>query len=575
MKKVELKIHGMTCASCEIMVERKFKQIPGIEKVNVNHATGKATIYFSKTPQLRELQNAVKENGYSVSLPHIRPNTQPQIVHRNTKKDYAEIGAVFLIVVAFYLTLRQFDFIPKSLGISDGMSYGFVFLIGLVAAVSTCIAVTGGLLLAVAAKYNEQNPNLNGYQKFKPHIYFNIGRVASYTLLGGVVGSIGSVLTISTKTAGILTVFVSLVMLILGFQLLNLFPWMKRFQPKMPKFLAHKIHDMSGSQRKGALFILGGSTFFLPCGFTQALQLYILTTGSFEIGALTMLAFSLGTLPALVSLGAISNFIKGAFQKHFLRFAGVVVVMLGFFNINNGLALTGSNISLASIFPSSQKTVNAESHRAPVIGGRQIVSMKIIGLSYSPHKFTIVQGVPVEWHINGTEAQGCAQVVTVPKLGITEYLPRTGEKVITFVPKEIGVIQFSCTMGMTTRGSTFNVISNTEGIVGVPVGESLKEETGVVDISDPNAQKLVMEISREKGIYPNSFTVKKDVPVELTIDSRVPLGGCMSVFVIPKYNVTIPMKIGEIKVKFTPTETGTVAMTCSMGSRMAQFTVID
>lgn len=84
-----------------------------------------------------------------------------------------------------------------------------------------------------------------------------------------------------------------------------------------------------------------------------------------------------------------------------------------------------------------------------------------------------------------------------------------------------------------------------------------------------------MEISREKGIYPNSFTVKKDVPVELTIDTKVALGGCMSVFVIPKYNVTIPMKLGENKVKFTPTETGTVAMTCSMGSKMAQFNVVN
>lgn len=564
----------MHCASCEIMVERKFKQIEGIEKVDVNNATGNATIYFSKTPQLRELQDAVRENGYRVSLPHTRPNAEQQVVHRNTKKDYAEIGAVFLIIVALYLGLSQFNLIPKSLGISDNMSYGFVFLIGLVAAVSTCIAVTGGLLLAVASKYNEQNPNLNGYQRFRPHIYFNMGRLLSYTLLGGAVGALGSVLTISSRVTGLMTIFVSLIMLILGFQLLNLFPGLRRFQPKMPKFLAHKIHDMTGSQKKGAPFMLGASTFFLPCGFTQALQLYILSQGSFTVGALTMLAFSLGTLPALVSLGAISSFVKGAFQKYFLRFAGVTVVLLGFFNINNGLALTGSNISFASIFSSSNSAISTDA-QAQIIGGKQIVSMKITDLSYSPHKFTVVQGVPVEWHIDGTEAQGCAQVITVPKLGITEYLPRTGEKVITFVPKEVGTIPFSCTMGMTTRGSAFNVVPNTEGIVGTPIEESAEEDASVPDISDPNAQKLAMEISRENGIYPNSFTIKKDVPVELTIDSKVPLGGCMSVFVIPKYNVTIPMKLGENKVKFTPTETGTIAMTCSMGSRMAQFTVTN
>lgn len=84
-----------------------------------------------------------------------------------------------------------------------------------------------------------------------------------------------------------------------------------------------------------------------------------------------------------------------------------------------------------------------------------------------------------------------------------------------------------------------------------------------------------MEVSREHGFYPNSFTVKRDIPVELTIDAKVPLDGCMSVMVIPRYDVTVLMKLGENKLKFTPTETGTVYVTCSMGSKMVQFAVTD
>lgn len=572
MKRVDLKIHGMHCASCEVLVERKFKKIKGIEKVDVNHATGKATIYFSQTPQLKDLQAAVKDDGYSVFLPHNPTVKADKQVHRNTGKDYIAIGATFLFLAAAYLVLKQFDLLPNGLSVSDNMSYGFIFLIGLVAAVSTCIAVTGGLLLAVAGKYSELNPGLNGYQKFKPHIYFNIGRVLSYTLLGGAVGALGSILTISSRATGLMTIFVSLIMIILGFQLLNLFPWLRRFQPKMPKFLAHKIHDMSGSGTKSAPFFLGASTFFLPCGFTQALQLYILTKGSFTTGALTMLAFSLGTLPALMSLGAISSFVKGVFQRHFLRFAGVLVVMLGFFNMNNGLTLTGSDVSFASIFQGNKTSaINSDNQKAQIVGGKQVVSMKVSGLSYSPYRFTVVQGVPVEWHIDGTEAQGCAQVITVPQLNITEYLPRQGEKIINFTPQQTGSIAFSCTMGMTTRGSAFDVVPNTEGIVGALQPEA----TQTPAIPSGPTQKVAIEVSREKGIYPNSLTVKKNVPVELTIDDKIPLGGCMSVWVIPKYNVTIPMKVGTIKTTFTLTETGTVAMTCSMGGRMANFEVID
>src|SRR5260370_18363897 len=117
-------------------------------------------------------------------------------------------------------------------------------------------------------------------------------------------------------------------------------PPLKLLAPTMPKFIAHRIHDLSEKEAKGGAFVLGASTFFLPCGFTQALNRYVLDKGSFITGALIMLAFSLGTLPALVSLSALSGFAKGSFQKYFLKFAGVAVVLLGLFNIQTGLTLT-------------------------------------------------------------------------------------------------------------------------------------------------------------------------------------------------------------------------------------------
>ena len=87
--------------------------------------------------------------------------------------------------------------------------------------------------------------------------------------------------------------------------------------------------------------MLGAATFFLPCGFTQALQLYVLAKASVAAGALTMLAFSLGTLPALLSLSAVSSFARGAFQRHFLKVAGVAVIVLGLMNIQYGAGAHG------------------------------------------------------------------------------------------------------------------------------------------------------------------------------------------------------------------------------------------
>lgn len=568
----------MHCASCEVLIERKFKGISGVEKARVSHHDGKAELFCSTDPNIHELDKMVRGDGYRVSLwKNHHLVTQPE-AHKNTWKDYFQIGGIFLVLVSAYYILRQADLVP-TIAISERMSYGVVFLIGLFAAVSTCIAVVGGLLLAVAEKFNEAHPELNGSQKFRPHVYFNAGRIIGYTGFGAVVGGLGSVLTLSPQVNGYLTILVSVVMLLLGFQLLHLFPGLRRFSPKMPKFIGHKIHDLSIKDSKGAPFTLGALTFFLPCGFTQALQLYVLTSGDWKVGALTMFVFSLGTLPALISLSAITSFAKGAFQRHFLKFAGVLVVLLAIFNVNNGLALAGINVNLASAFKSNGSAQTGSAPTAQIVDGKQIVKMSVNGYSYTPSKFTVLQGVPVEWQIDGARAAGCGQVLVMPTLGISKYLSSQGITTITFTPTETGTIPFNCSMGMMTRGAAFTVVPNTTGVVGVEIENNNPTEDSLEcnpEISNCiEAQKVSIEVSRERGVYPNSVTVKKGVPVDLTIDNKVELGGCMSVWVIPEYNVTIPMKVGTIKTVFTPNKTGTVAMTCSMGSRMAQFEVIN
>lgn len=592
LKKLKLKIHGTHCASCEVLIERKFKKIAGVEKVSMNHATGKAELYCSLEPKLQELDRAIKANGYSVSLLDDQSKTGSVVTHGNTKKDYYQIGVVFLIIVAGYLLLKQFDIVPK-LGITNNMSYGFVFLIGLVAAMSTCIAVTGGLLLGIAAKYSEQHPNLAPMQKFKPYVAFNIGRVVSYTVFGGAIGALGSVLTLSSKATGLVTIIASLVMILLGFQLLNLFPWLKRFQPKMPKVFGHKIHDLSlrseakgdasGGQGKLTPFLIGAGTFFLPCGFTQALQLYVLSQGNMKVGALTMLAFSLGTLPALLSLSAISSFIKGTLQQYFFKFAGVLVLLLGLFNINSGINLTGVNLDVAAIFHRSPVEVAHAAQpvadpNVQLVDGKQLVSMKVVGRTYSPSKFTITQGIPVEWRIDGSQAEGCAQVVTAPTIGVAEYLPAQGTKTIRFTPTKVGTIPFRCTMGMTTPGAAFTVVANTNPaqVLTAPVPannapQKLPCDSTIADCIQP--QKVTMEISQDGRFLPNRFTVKKGMSVELDIDAKIVPGGCTSTLMIPNYDVTHTITLGKNVMAFTPTKAGTVPLLCSMGGKMGEFIV--
>src|SRR5258705_6692759 len=313
---------------------------------------------------------------------------------QNTARDYIEIGAAFVIIIGLLFVLGELDLLPRTIGLSDTMSYGLVFIIGLVASVSSCIAVTGGLLVAVAARYHEATNSLSPAQRLKPHVYFNAGRILSYTLLGGAIGEVGSALTFSPETNGVLTLVASAVMILLGLQMLKLLPSLTRFLPTMPKSFSHFIHDLAERDANGGAFVLGAATFFLPCGFTQALQLYVLAKGSFATGALTMLAFSLGTLPALLSLSAMSSFASGSFQRHFLKFAGAAVIVLGISNIQYGLVLTGSAINAASLSP-DKPPVEMSPPKMTATQGKQIVVMRIDGFSYIPNRLTVKQGVPV------------------------------------------------------------------------------------------------------------------------------------------------------------------------------------
>lgn len=452
MKKLNLKVQGMTCSSCEVLIEHKLRQVLGVEKVKVSRAKEQAEVECTDDVRLESLQAAVKDKGYTLYASNDPIENPPKNSFMlKDKERYSEIGAVLVLLIGAYILLKQFDLLPQNFGVTDNMSYGFIFLIGLIAATSTCLAVAGGLLLAVATKFNEKHPHLSGWQKFKPHLYFNVGRIASYTLLGGAIGAIGSVLTLSSTVTGMITIAASLLMIVMGLQLLQIFPWLNKVQIKMPKFIAHKIYDASNEQQSSKLApsLFGAATFFLPCGFTQALQLYVLSKGDFVTGALTMLAFSLGTLPSLASVGAFSSFAKGNFQRYFMTFSAVLVIVLGVFNLTPGFNLVGATVAL----PSVEDSVPGPD----IVGEKQVIDLKVDGLDYYPATFTLKKGVPVEWNVDGRNAQGCAGVISVPKLGIMEKLPRDSIKTIAFTPQQTGKITFTCGMGMAGPG-TFEVV---------------------------------------------------------------------------------------------------------------------
>jgi sulfite exporter TauE/SafE len=171
---------------------------------------------------------------------------------------------------------------------------------------------------------------------------FHVGRLVSFFILGGLIGVLGSVFQLGATGMLVLGLVVAIVLLILGINLLDIFPWVKRLQLTMPKSLGSRVHELKNANHVLTPLVVGIVTFFLPCGFTQSMQIYTLTTGSFLKGGLTMFAFALGTLPVLALLSFSSLGIhKKAQSGIFFKTAGLIVIFFAIFNLINTLAGAG------------------------------------------------------------------------------------------------------------------------------------------------------------------------------------------------------------------------------------------
>lgn len=238
------------------------------------------------------------------------------------------VGVLFLVL---FFILQKSGIL--NLGFGGQITPTTSFILGLVASLSSCLAVVGGLVLSLSAKIVEDD-NKNSK---KPFYLFHIGRLAGFAVFGGLLGIIGNTIGINFVFSAILGLFASVIMILLGFNLLGIF---KKTKITIP----HTIFNFfkKAEHQTFAPLLVGVGTFFLPCGFTQSMQASALSSGSFISGSMVMFFFALGTLPmlALLSFGSVS-FAQSKYALLFFKSAGVVVIGLGLFGLLSQLAGLG------------------------------------------------------------------------------------------------------------------------------------------------------------------------------------------------------------------------------------------
>ncbi|MFA7192303.1 MAG: sulfite exporter TauE/SafE family protein [Candidatus Paceibacterota bacterium] len=318
-------VSGTHCASCKILLEDIIGEQDFIESVIVNLKKETVEIESEKTSEeiLNILNSKIKENGYVLT-------TEKQEKEKQNHKDLwtaLPIGIAFLIL--FFL-LQKSGIL--NFGIGGEVTPTTRFLIGLIASVSSCLAIIGGLVLSLSAKISQDNVSDK-----KTFLLFHIGRLVSFAVLGGLLGLLGNAIGINFTLTAILGIIASIIMLLLGFNLVGVFKKNKITLNSGNFNFFRKIEHKTLTP-----LIIGFATFFLPCGFTQSMQFVALSSGSFTSGLLIMFAFALGTLPVLLLLSfGSASFAHSKYAPIFFKSAGVVVLGLGLFALLSGLASLG------------------------------------------------------------------------------------------------------------------------------------------------------------------------------------------------------------------------------------------
>lgn len=188
-----------------------------------------------------------------------------------------------------------------------------------------CIGMCGGLATGCTTKKNG-------------NLYYQSGRLLSYTLLGLFAGTMGSFLLF--KQDSVISTLLPAIFIGIVFIYWGLKPWLPRFKislpPKLQKIHLSMWHKYLGPEYKDkniAPFMIGSLSIFLPCGLLYGVVLALASFQSPPLAALSMLAFGLGTLPAMALAPALIKKVLSPLGKKLPIFTSLILVGFGLFTV--------------------------------------------------------------------------------------------------------------------------------------------------------------------------------------------------------------------------------------------------
>lgn len=415
MKTIYVKIDGMHCSHCEITIRASLLKIKNIKSVEFEKNI--AVINYTGEIEKYEIIRNVIKSGYITKDEYISDNKKSLKTDIELKEFIFILSIIIIVALLIYkiFNFNIFNFIPT---IDTNITLGMLLFTGIFTSLH-CISMCGSLNLVATVDKSKS---------IKKPILYNLGRLISYTFIGGLVGLLGSVLSINDTISGIIIVIAGIMMFIMSLNMLGV------IHIKSVKLFNFRSNSKSP-------FIIGLLNGFMPCGPMQAMQVYALSTGSFFLGALSMFLFCLGTIPLMFVSSLVFNIVKGEKKIILNKIAAVLIFILSLSMFIRGLSYLNINLP----FINTDNFVEAK-----MVDGKQVVEFD---LTYDNYQNMIVhKGIPVEViiHVDKKYLTGCNNELKIKEYGINKKL-EIGENIIEFTPEDIGEFTYSCWMNMITN----------------------------------------------------------------------------------------------------------------------------
>ena len=470
------RIEGMTCGNCENRIVAAVKALPGILDAKATAGDGRLTVRAlsgeNQADLERDIVAAVAGAGYRAAR-GAPASRQPFVGFL--------IGLALVGVFALAGSSGILSFIPR---LEEGVGLGMIFIVGLLSSLH-CVSMCGGIALTQSLG-NAANAEGTIRGSTRPSGFipgplrgaaaYNLGRIAGYTTIGGIVGALGSALSPGPYAKAAIMAAAGLFMILMGMRLIG---WIRLPRLRLP-FLA------AAGKRAGTLaaslgpFAVGLANALMPCGPLQSMQVLALASGSARAGALAMFAFSAGTVPLMLVFGAAGSLLSARLRATAVRAGAVLVVAMGVAGLGRAWALAGLPAELAqpqgrpqvaeisqrstgfSVAPQGLASETVPAGSLPAAGPTGVYATlhedyQAVSIDLRPDGYAqivVLAGLPVRFNIRASQSalNGCNGAVVVPAFSVEKRLA-VGDNILEFLPQRAGIVPYTCWMGMMARRS--------------------------------------------------------------------------------------------------------------------------